>query len=269
MPHLNHLPPAATQRTVRLLHPSALTLILEETVMQIVQAQQLFSLRAIRDFLLAHADTLHGVIGTSTMTKLGDGIVELAGHASDQSGNTIEAQGATKKHRALRTVLTRTYMSPIARVARIALSETPEIESLRMPTSRTNVEQLVAAARGMATAATPHAATFIAAGLPADFIGQLQRVSDAMLDSVRERRQSLGRAAGATTRIGTGISEARHVVQALDALVRVALKDEPNLLANWEQVKRVRRTRGRAAIAATSTSAVSPEVAPVTTAVAA
>jgi hypothetical protein len=125
-----------------------------------------------------------------------------------------------------------------------------------MPNARANVEQLVAAARGMATAAAPHAATFIAAGLPADFIAQLERVSDAMLTARRERAQSIGRASGATTSLRTKLAAARHIVHALDALVCTSVKDNPTLLANWNQVKRVQKVRSRPASVTTPAEVV-------------
>lgn len=233
--------------------------------MQITQGHMLLSLRAVQDFLDANSATLSAVVQTSTRQKLDDAVTELSGHASDQSGNTLSAQGSTKKHRALRTVLIRDYMAPIARIAQIELPFTPEIEPLRMPKARANVEQLVAAARGMATAAAPHAQTFIAAGLPVDFIVQLNAVSAAMLGSRREREQSIGRVSGATSSLRTKLVSARQVVHALDALVRVALKDDSTLLATWNQVKRVQKTRGRAVAITASASHIAPALVPVTT----
>ena len=112
--------------------------------MQVSQGHLLLSLRAVQDFLDTNAAALAGVVGTSTRKKLDDAVTELSAHASDQSGNTLSALGSTKKHRAIRTVLLRDYMAPIARIARIELPITPEIEPLRMPKARANVEQLVA-----------------------------------------------------------------------------------------------------------------------------
>ena len=218
---------------------------MEGTVMQQHQGNMVSSLRDIEEFLDGNAVKLAGVVQSSLKANLRDAIVELDGHAADQSGNTTEAQSSTARHRAERTALTRDLMAPIARIARVQLPGVVGIETLRMPKTRINAEQLAAAARGMAIAAAPYAATFIAAGVPADFATQLNSISDAMLGFRITRAQSIGRVSGATERLRDRLTEARRVVHAIDALVKTTLKDDPTLLASWNQVKRVRKTRGR------------------------
>lgn len=120
-------------------------------------------------------------------------------------------------------------MAPIARIAQVQLPGVVGIEKLRMPKTRINAEQLAAVARGMATAAAPYASTFIAAGVPADFATQLNSVSDTMLGFRTNRAQSIGRVTGATKQFKSGLTDARRVVHAIDALVKSALKEDPTL----------------------------------------
>jgi hypothetical protein len=232
--------------------------------MQQHEGNTLFSLRKAQDFLDAHADVLTGVARSGLRRRLDDAVTTLSGHASDQSRNQLSARGATKKHQSLRRVLLSDHMAPIARIARVELAATPEIEPLRMPNGQANIERLVAAANGMAKAAAPHAQTFIDAGLPEDFIKQLQDVARAVLDAQREYAQSVGRASAATSSLHSKLVDARRVVHALDALVSKALKDDRNLLDNWKQVKHVLRGRTAPETIAAPNTASAPVVSPTT-----
>jgi hypothetical protein len=218
-------------------------------MMQTAQGNMLQSLRTVQAFLEENADTLAGVVKTGARQKLQDAIGELSTHASEQTGSTLAAQGATQKQRALRLALVRDHMAPISRIARADLPYTPEIEPLRLPKGRPSTEKLAAAAYGMAKAATPFSEVFVAAGLHTDFIAQLEGAADAMIVSLSERSQSRGKRSGATTGLKAKLRAGRNIVQVLDAFVKSALKDDPALLANWKTVKRVLKVTGRAAAA--------------------
>jgi len=209
--------------------------------MQTTQGAVLESLRAVQNFLEVNADKLKGVIETGARKRLDDAIKEVTSHATDQSGNFIASQGATKKHRVLRRALLRDHMAPIARIAKADLPEIPEIEPLRMPIGRPTAERLAALAHGMAQAATPNSNVFVAAGLPEDFIARLTTAIDDMLSTLDERVQCRGARAGATKGIRRKLIAARKIVHILDAFVHTALKSDPGLLTTWSVVKRVRR----------------------------
>ncbi|MDQ2666704.1 MAG: hypothetical protein M3Z05_11910 [Gemmatimonadota bacterium] len=73
-------------------------------------------------------------------------------------------------------------MSHVARVAKADLPNTPAIEPLRMPKGRLTTERLSTAANGMAKAAVPFAPVFVDAGLPSDFVAQLNAAANARCD---------------------------------------------------------------------------------------
>lgn len=100
--------------------------------MNTMQGSTLASLHAAEAFLDAHAGVLGDVINTGTRRKLANVIAELTGHASDQFGSQKQAQGVTLGTDRLRTALTRDQMTPIARIARAELAQTPQIHPLRM-----------------------------------------------------------------------------------------------------------------------------------------
>jgi hypothetical protein len=72
----------------------------------------------------------------------------------------------------------------------------------------------------MAEAAMPYTATFIAAGLPADFVPQLKSVVVQMVQSLSDRSLTHGKRKGATSSLKDGLTRGRKVVRVLDALVR-------------------------------------------------
>jgi hypothetical protein len=215
--------------------------------MQTAQGDMLESLRAIRLFLDENADRLPGIGATGAMQRLADAITQLEEHASEQAGSNITSQGATRQTHVLRTALVRDHMIHIARIARADLPHVPSLEALRMPKGKPTVERLAAAADGMAKAATPYAAVFVAAGMASDFVTQLRSAVDAMLESRNVRKQSHSRRGGATTGLKQKLAAGRDVVAILDAFVKTALRSDPVTLSSWKIVKHVRKTTGRAA----------------------
>ena len=228
--------------------------------MQIRQGNTVRSLRAVEDFLDDNSATFPDIATSGARKKLGGAIATLSAHATDQSGSTISAQSGTQKTRALRAVLRGNYMAPIARIARADLPNTQELLPLRAPRGNPTTEKLAVAARGMAQAAAPYADVFISAGLPPDFIARLNAASDAMLQSIDQRSKNQGRTSGATKGLSATLRVARQTVHILDSFVRVALADDPALLANWNRIKRVQRSRV-STTAAPATPVAAPDAA--------
>jgi hypothetical protein len=170
----------------------------------------------VQAFLDQNADPLAGVVKTGARQQLADAIAVLSGHASDQTGSNLAAQGATLKQRALREALLRDHMAPISRVARADLPVTVELEPFKMPQGKPTVERLAAAATGMAKASTPFASVFDSAGLPLDFVAQLKAATDAMLASGTDRMQRRGLRTGATQGLRQKLSTGRRIVHVLD-----------------------------------------------------
>lgn len=208
--------------------------------MQTRQGSMLQSLRNAEAFLDKHADVLGNVVKSGTRQKLAEAIAALSTHVSGQAGSTLASRGSTQKHYALRRALIRDHMSHVARIAAADLPRTPELVPLRMPAQNLPAEKLAAAAYGMAETAKPLASVFIAAGLPADFIEQLDAAADAMTAAIDDRAQNRSAQRGATTGLKASLSAGRKIVHVLDSFVQSALKDDPSLLSAWNGAKRVR-----------------------------
>jgi hypothetical protein len=217
------------------------------------------SLRSVEQFLDENADKLANVVNTGARQRLTAAIGDLSTHASEQTGSNLAAQGATQKKEALRQALTRDHMAPIARIAAADIPNLPELSPLRMPKGKPTAERLASYAYGMGAAAAPYTDTFTKAGLPADFITQLNTAADAVVAVVANRTNSRGKRRGATDGLKARLTEGRQVVHIIDAFVKSALKDDAALLGNWNLVKRVTKTSsGRVAGTTPSAAAASP-----------
>jgi hypothetical protein len=193
----------------------------------------------VQTFLVTNADKLGAIGEAGARKRLDAAVAELSAHVAKQTGNDFVARGSTEKQRALRTALLRDHMAAIARIAITELPSTPEFKALRMPRGRITAAKLAAHAQGMAEAAEPFADTFIAFGLPADFLDQLNAAVKAILDVVDARTHSRGKRRNATVGLKTRLSDGRKFVSILDAMVKSALRDDQPLLAEWDLVKRV------------------------------
>jgi len=218
--------------------------------MKTTQSNMLASLRSVQAFLKTNADTLASVVTTGTKQELDDAIVTLGGHASNQSQTLIEAKSTTQTQEALRTELLQFHMAPINRIAKLKLSTVPELASFLMPRSKLPIQTLKGFADGMAAAAAKYSATFIAAGLPTDFIGQLDAVATAMVNANTSRDETSKRRQGVTENLQAVLTMGRRIVHVLDPLVRKVIGKDPGLLKNWKAAKRVPRTGSTATPAA-------------------
>jgi len=210
--------------------------------MKTTQTNMLASLLNVQAFLQTNATTFAGVVTTGTKQELDDAIVTLSGHASDQAQTLIEAQGATQTQESLRAELLQFHMAPINRIAKLKLTTAPELAPFLMPRSKMPIQTLKGFADGMAAAAAKYSATFIAAGLPTDFIGQLDAVATAMVNANTSRDETSKRRQGVTENLQAMLTMGRRIVHVLDPLVRKVIGKDPGLLKNWKAAKRVPRT---------------------------
>jgi hypothetical protein len=215
--------------------------------MQTIQGKTLTSLRAVECFLTEHAERLGGVAESGAARRLEQILTELSTRLTEQSACTLHARGVTQTQAVQRRALVRYHLAPIVRIARSELAHSEELAPFRMPRGTLPVEKLAGLAHGIATAAAPHAALFISAGLPDDFIDELTRAADALVGSAVERTQHLARVHSATAGIRRLLVAARTVVGVLDSFVHRAATDDMGLLAGWDSVRHVTRRARRLA----------------------
>jgi len=226
--------------------------------MQHRQGTTLHTLRASRDFIGANQVQLPLTAASGTWKKLDAQIGDLENHQLDQTAGTVSVQSGTKRVSALRVALLRTHMTPISRIAHVALPDTDELVPLRIPRGDPSTEILVAAARGMAQVAGEHADVFISAGLPTDFVAQLKAAADALLQAKDARKRTKGKTSGATTSLKDKLREARQSIHILDGLVRKELVGQTGMLKDWNDTKRLPHARRSSATAAGASAPATP-----------
>jgi hypothetical protein len=214
--------------------------------MRNTEANQLHALRATQLFLDRHRNSFPGIATGGARRRLDDTLASIEQHVTDQAGSELAAHGHTQRYRALRRRLIRAHMAPVALIARAAEPPVPELAPFRLPRGKPTAQRLAAVALGMAEAAAPHAATFTAAGLPADFTDQLVRAAESMLEAITAREKELARRRGATEGLRTKLVSARRIVRVLDAFVTTACEEDAGQLAAWASASHVRRAPRRA-----------------------
>jgi hypothetical protein len=217
------------------------------------QGITLETLRAIQIFLDKHASRLGNVGKSGSRRQLDQVVNDLTAQALAQGTNTRGAS-SVEKARQLRIDLIEKHMLPIARIAAVDLPRTPELAGLVVPRGTPTPEKLVAAANAMKAQATPYAQTFIDAGMPADFLAELEAAATAFAMYSAGRKTSIGVGKSATKGITAAISRGTRVITAIDGLVRKALDPhEPAdqiIRTEWKSVKKVRKTATRSAVPA-------------------
>lgn len=228
--------------TTRAVPPS----MTREDTVRSTEANQLEALRSVPAFLGQFRDRIPDVATCGMRHRLDEALQCLAQHADDQTSSAVGSRDCTRRYLARRQQLVGAHLLPIALIARTTEPPLSELAQFQLPRGKPTARQLATAAHSMAEAAMPHSETFIAAGMPRDFVDQLRRASDAMMAELDARVQERARHRIATEALRTGIASARRMVNVLDAFVRSACEQDDGVLAGWTSVKHVRRSVRRA-----------------------
>jgi hypothetical protein len=101
-------------------------------------------------------------------------------------------------------------------------------------------------------------ARFVEAGMPADFLQQLDAAVETISQSILGKARSLGRQVGGRAGIEKEIKRGRRALTGLDAIVRRTFRDKPDVLEKWRSAKRLRGVPGGSG----AVSDVAPDIAP-------
>jgi len=230
------------------------------------QGNTIETLRHVQQFLDANAAVLGAVPTSGARTDLDAALASLTAMAVSQEQGTVQAQGETTKQQTLRTTLVKTYMAPIAAIAKAKLATVPEFSAFKLPKPNARAQRLLTAAAAMGNAAAPYAATFIAQGLPQDFVAELAAAADAFRASIDGRKAFKTESVGATAGAAAEASTAVRVIKVLDTMVTPLLAGDPKLLAKWNDVKRITTKTSSGSATASPTPSPAPSPAPAPTA---
>jgi hypothetical protein len=201
-------------------------------------AATLNTLSRVQRFLDQNGSTL-GDINTSGYRKILDDVVDkLSGHAANQTTTKRAAAAESAKERVLRNALKVNHLRPIATVAAAQLRQVPDFAALELPPKNATSRALFSWAAAMKTAASEYTDAFVGAGLPADFLGQLQNATDALGNSLINRTSNGAAQRGATIGLDAEATRGRQAVKVLDSLVEPLIQGNLALLAQWSAAKR-------------------------------
>ena len=225
--------------------------------MQNIQGRRLQSLFAIQQFLDDHHERFPEIATCGARLELDALLEQLEAHAVAQAVEGLRTRGATRRYHALRRSLVRDHLSPICAIARTRFVHEMELTPFRLPRGNPNVVRLKGFAEAVAELVAPYAETFIAAGLPRDFIEKLRAASDAVCEARVVRSLRDGDRTGATVGLRAKLSEGRKIAAVLDRLIKSSAHDDAVLLAKWSAASRVRHV-GRTTAKLPSANAESP-----------
>lgn len=132
-------------------------------------------------------------------------------------------------------------ISEIARTARSMVYQFPGIDvKFRMPRGN-NDQQLLAAARAFHAEATPQSADFIAYGLPADFLTDLQTDIDTFEAALEPTSAAIDAQVEATAEIGAAVRRGMVAVRILNGVVRNRYRNDVGKLAAWTSASHIEK----------------------------
>ena len=201
--------------------------------MKHVDGYRLAALRAAQQFIAEHADRLDDLARSGARRRLDAIVDDLSSLVAEQAAATSGARGATQHLHALRRRLIEDHLAKIVRIARAELREATALENFRLPRRNAPVELLAVAARGIGLAAEPYAEIFISAGLPENFVDQLNEAADALTRTHTARAQLRAHLASTTVRIRKRLADGRRITEVLDSFVRSATRDDESLRVSW------------------------------------
>jgi hypothetical protein len=196
------------------------------------------TLTRVQRFLDVNDPSL-GDINASGYRKILDDVVgKLSEHAANQTTTKRTAAAEATKERVLRNALKLNHMRPIATVAGAQLRQVPDFAALKMPPKNATSRSLITWAAAMKAAASEYASAFVGAGLPPDFVEQLQAASDALSNSLTNRTSNGAAQRGATIGLDAETTRGRQAVKVLDSLVEPLIQGNLALLGQWTAAKR-------------------------------
>ena len=128
--------------------------------------------------------------------------------------------------------------------------------TIKMPPASLGVTKLLQACDGRIVVARPFEATFIANGLPVDFLARFTAVRDELEGMLGDRAALVGTHVGARAGLQVQIRRGRSAIDRLDAVVRAAFDGDVETLAKWRAAKRVHQLSGPSASRGTDTDEV-------------
>jgi hypothetical protein len=194
---------------------------------------------------LLATDTVDPAI-VQPLAEVEDAVKQLAEHARNREDHHRRMRVLTAAIREQGRALRHDLMRPVLFAARTIITRNGADggllrQAIRLPAHRSDYQQLLVAANGMAAAVEEHAARFLAAGLPTDFATRLRAAADSLLTALNQRSAEEQRRVAATKGVDAEARRGISVLRLLNALVQPTLRDDPVRGREWEKAIRTMR----------------------------
>jgi len=177
--------------------------------------------------------------------KLGQIITEIDALASSQASGLTSARQSTRSKAVARDELERD-LDAIGRAARSMAFSEPGIEQKFRVPHYLKDQELLTAARMIASEALPRKTDFLKRGLPASFLDDLNDNIAEFEEALTRRTQGRETHVNATAALDDLIERGLNTVRELDPIMRNIFDDNPGKLAAWLSASRVERAPRRA-----------------------
>jgi hypothetical protein len=203
------------------------------------------SLRGAQLFLQEYAHAIGTIAQTGLVQRL-SAIIEAAyAHTTAHAMADVRIPSLAANEQMLLDTLLRDHLTPIVRIARADLPNTPDFKVFRMPDGRPTLDQIIDSARAMGALAERFAGVFAAAGMQPGFVDALHAAADAILRARDARIAMRARRHAAVEGLTVTIAEGSNVLSAIDNLMSMELRHNAALLANWRAMITTPRRMGR------------------------
>jgi len=214
------------------------------------QLQVLQSFVRVRVFL--DEQPMRGSIDSRhARAMLDDALRRAREHAATQEGAPSSGRAALRRQQDLVQRIRDEHMRPIVTIARAQMEPGSDVglsASLRMPTGKLGLQELLQWCDGMLETVRPFEALFISNGMPSDFLARFAQSRTDLVRTMTVRATLTTAHVVARHGLREELRRARLAVDRLDAIGRANFRGDEAMLTVWRSTKRVHRLTGGAAM---------------------
>ena len=196
----------------------------------------------VQKFLDVQGAAIGVAVPAGLRARLDGAVTQLAASQAEQDNSAGAAKTATATQGAIRKDINARLLRPIARVAKSALRDKPDLAALIVPSGSMANGTFVSKLNSLAEAASAYEKVFVDHMLPADFIAQLKAASAQLTTSTESRARSIARRQAATASMIAAEKVIKDTVSVLNHVLTPLLKPNAALLADWVASKHVQQT---------------------------
>jgi hypothetical protein len=218
------------------------------------------TLARVRDFAIAEVTSFPSTgIGGQLFTEIFNSLDQLDAHiASQVAGSNTAREGTEQKELAQEELLDLLMM--IRRSARSMDHANPGVyATFRVPPDLSATE-LLGVAETFGTEALPLKTDFIAYGMPATFLDNLEELSNEVREALDDQMAGARVRVTSTMSIKEVLEKGFTALRRVDPIVRNIFRDQPAKLAAWESARHLERAPRRQRPSTPASSAGTPPV---------